>query len=182
MTMSGVTSTCIARGVTSGRIAVTGAAGFLGGLARQAFEANGYKVRGVDLPTPKLQSAPLHDDPPPAEPWEDWRACDLSNLPSENPFAECDAVLHLAASGDPGKPMEEIVAPNVLGMHNCLRLARETGTVRRVVFASTNHVNNGALMKGYNPGSIDDSRLRSVGYASVRESDPVVRLLCVMLP
>ena len=164
----------IARGLTSGRVAVTGAAGFLGEVARQVYEENGFQVRGIDLPEPELQSAPLHDDPTPGEPWTDWRACDLSATPSENPFADCDAVLHLAASGDPGKSMDEIVGPNILGMHNCLCLAREAGTVKRVVFASTNHVNNGALMRGTNPGSINDGRLRGLGYASIRESDPQV--------
>ncbi|MDO8208922.1 NAD(P)-dependent oxidoreductase [Conexibacter sp. CPCC 206217] len=52
--------------------------------------------------------------------------------------AGADAILHLAGIADEA-PYEKILASNIVGAYNVFEAARRTG-VRRVVFASSNHV------------------------------------------
>lgn len=65
---------------------------------------------------------------------------DITDLAATVPIAEgIDTIWHLA--GDPNVPAswESVYANNILGMRNVLEAAR-IGGVRRIVFASTNHV------------------------------------------
>jgi nucleoside-diphosphate-sugar epimerase len=57
-------------------------------------------------------------------------------------FDGLDAVIHLAASHRANPPFHEVVANNIVVTHNVLEEACRAG-VKRVVFASTNHVQNG---------------------------------------
>ncbi len=50
-----------------------------------------------------------------------------------------DAVLHLAASSAVGTPWEDALNNNIIGVYNCYEAMRQEG-VRKVIFASTNHV------------------------------------------
>ncbi len=65
---------------------------------------------------------------------------DLTSLPEVE--AACQgvtAVVHLAADPTNRAPWESVLSANVVGTYNVFEAARRTG-VRRVVFASTNHV------------------------------------------
>ncbi len=62
---------------------------------------------------------------------------DLAAL--EDAFAEADAVVHLAANASVAATFEDLVGPNLVGTYNVFEAARRCG-VRRVVFASSNHV------------------------------------------
>jgi NAD+ dependent glucose-6-phosphate dehydrogenase len=53
--------------------------------------------------------------------------------------AGADAVVHLAAQASPEASWEEVDGPNITGTFHLFEAARQAG-VRRVVFASTNHV------------------------------------------
>ncbi len=68
-------------------------------------------------------------------------------------FEGLDAVIHLAAKASMQTPWESALQGNIVGTYNVLEEARRAG-VKRVVFASTNHVQNGYAMKE-SPGSLD---------------------------
>ena len=68
-------------------------------------------------------------------------------------FEGLDAVIHLAASPATSTPWKEVLQHNIIATYNVLEEARRAG-VRRVIFASTNHVQNGYAMED-SPGSLD---------------------------
>jgi len=72
-------------------------------------------------------------------------------------FEGLDAVIHLAASPSTQAPWEDVLKNNIIGTYNVLEEAKRAG-VRRVVFASTNHVQNGYASED-TPGSLDPSFL-----------------------
>lgn len=60
-----------------------------------------------------------------------------------------DAVVHLAANPNPGADWDDVVGPNIEGTHNVYRAAVEAD-LDRVVFASTNHVQQNHVLDGTN--------------------------------
>ena len=68
-------------------------------------------------------------------------------------FEGLDAVIHLAASPSTQTPWKDVLANNIVATYNVLEEARRAG-VRRVVFASTNHVQNAYAMED-SAGSLD---------------------------
>jgi NAD+ dependent glucose-6-phosphate dehydrogenase len=110
------------------RVLITGAGGTIGSsladLHRESYDLRLHfrKIPG-DLPT-----------------GTDAVAADITDLDMVLPIADgIDTIWHLA--GDPNVPAswESVYANNILGVRNILETAR-LGGVRRVVFASTNHV------------------------------------------
>ena len=88
-------------------------------------------------------------------------------------FEGCTDVIHLAAQGDASAPMEGDVLPNnIQGTINVINAARDAGTVRRFVFASTNHVMHGLTMGAEGTGSMSLDRLSSVGVGAIRADHP----------
>ena len=78
--------------------------------------------------------------PPQSADGKDVAVADIANLDEVRPMMTgVDTVLHLA--GNPAVPAswESVYTNNIGGTYNVLEAAREAG-VRRVVFASTNHV------------------------------------------
>lgn len=105
------------------RVAITGAAGRIGRILRARLPRD-------------LALVPVAREPGIA----DGRVADLADLPGlVQAFAGCDALVHLAANADPDAGWERILADNVAGTRNAFEAARVAG-VRRLVFASTNHV------------------------------------------
>ena len=151
----------------SGRVVgVTGVGGILGGLLRPFLEAKGHTVVGVDRAVPKSQGAPgippsVFEAPPSTVD----RVCDLAVASScDSIFDGCTDVVHLAAQGDASAPMEGDVFPNnVQGTINAIEAAKRAGSVRRFVFASTNHVMHGLTMGEEGPGSMSLDRLAKAG-------------------
>ncbi len=72
--------------------------------------------------------------------WLSRSDADVTDLPAlERAFADADAVVHLAADARVSAAFEELLAPNLVGAYNAYEAALRAG-VRRVVFASSNHV------------------------------------------
>ena len=118
------------------KIAVTGVAGVIGQLLSRALRREGFDVVGIDKSTPTLQNQPEPTVVSPSSVFlssssssatVSTSASDLvdrifhfGEVPahehgSTNPFADCDAVIHLSAIGDPTASYSKLLAPNIAG-------------------------------------------------------------------
>jgi len=104
-------------------VAVTGARGRIGTILRARL-ADRYQIRPVTR-------APAVDRGVIAE------LADADGLAAA--FRGCDAVIHLGGAAATDAPWDRVLADNIAGCRNVFEAARVSG-VRRVVFASTNHV------------------------------------------
>jgi len=159
-------------------IAITGSAGFLGQLAREECEALGFRVLGIDLPTPRCQGAPGVSGDKVADSSKVDKACDLGSSEANvtGLLEGCKTLVHLAADGRPSASfLDEVLPNNISATYRILEEARRAG-VKRVIFASSNHAQHGETMAGGNAGAMDWARLDSLGGpASIRTSDPLER-------
>ncbi|MFI8961620.1 NAD-dependent epimerase/dehydratase family protein [Streptomyces sp. NPDC053493] len=111
-----------------GTVAVTGAAGTIGGAVRAGLRAEAARLILVDR-------APLR----PEAGNEEVRTADLRDPAAvEAALAGSDRVLHLGGVPDEA-PLPELLDANVLGTHHVLEAARRTG-IRRVVLAGSNRI------------------------------------------
>ncbi len=77
---------------------------------------------------------------PDVDPGVETVLADITSLAETMPIAEgVDTILHLAGDPRVSAPWESVHANNIAGTYNVLEAARIAG-VRRVIFASTNHV------------------------------------------
>lgn len=107
----------------SRRVLVTGAEGTIGAAVREHL-AGRYELLSLTL-TP--QEFPSH-------------VADIFDLEAIRPaFENIDAVVHLAASPAIESPWDDVLRNNIVGTYNVFEAARQAG-VRKIVFASTNHV------------------------------------------
>jgi uronate dehydrogenase len=103
------------------RLLLTGAAGLIGGILRKGLGPS-HEVEGVD----RVRGA--------------GRVVDMRKLRQvARAVSGMDAVVDLAANSDLAAPWESVLRNNVAATLNCLEAARLAG-VKRVVFASSNHV------------------------------------------
>jgi len=110
---------------------LTGAAGTLGRVLATPLAALAPRLRLSDLPA-ALATMPL---PPGAEAMP----CDLADSAQVHALLQgVDAIVHLGGISVEG-PIGPIMAANILGLHHLYEAARRHG-VRRIVFASSNHV------------------------------------------
>lgn len=111
------------------RVAITGAAGRIGGEA--IAELQEHEITAIDIESP---DDPNHES-------LDYRNIDIREGvgPLRDAFEESDVVIHLAALVDPYETWENILDLNIIGTYNVFEAAKEAG-VERVVFASSNHV------------------------------------------
>lgn len=113
------------------RLLLTGAAGTLGRQLVAPLQALCRTLRLSDL------AAGLQRLPP--QPGAEQEACDLADSAAVHQLlAGVDAVVHLGGVSVEG-PFAPILQANILGVHNLYEAARRHG-VRRIVFASSNHV------------------------------------------
>ncbi|MFJ3306343.1 NAD-dependent epimerase/dehydratase family protein [Streptomyces sp. NPDC086549] len=111
-----------------GTVAVTGAAGNIGSVVREALRRDAARLILLDR-------VPLR---PEAEN-EDVHTVDLRDpVAVEAALAGADSVLHLGGVPDEA-PLDELLQANVLGTHNVLESARRTA-IKRVVLAGSNRV------------------------------------------
>lgn len=114
--------------VSLGTVAITGAAGTIGGVAREALRGEADRLILLDR-------VPLRRE---AEN-EDVHTVDLRDAAAvESVLAGADRVLHLGGVPDEA-PLPDLLEVNVLGTHHVLEAARRTG-IERVVLASSNRV------------------------------------------
>lgn len=73
-------------------------------------------------------------------------------------FEGLDAVIHLAASPSTMAPWNDVLKNNIIGTYNVLEEARRA-KVQRVIFASTNHVQNGYAVET-GPTTLDPDFLK----------------------
>jgi uronate dehydrogenase len=110
------------------RVLITGAAGNIGRSLRAGLRGHYPVLRLVDV-TPQQA----------AEPDEEVLTVDLNDrLATEAAMKDVDAVIHLAAVASEA-PFDDILSGNITTTYSLFEGARRAG-VRRVVFASTNHV------------------------------------------
>ena len=110
------------------RLLLTGAAGGLGVELRRRLPAHCRALRLSDV-------APLGD----AAPHEEVVRCDLADAEAVLALLNgVDAVIHMGGVSTE-QPWEAILPANIVGTYNLYEAARKQG-VRRVLFASSNHV------------------------------------------
>jgi len=155
-------------------VAITGAAGFLGQLARKTCEEKGLRVVGIDRAQPRCQGGPMIEGSSLVNQSAIDRVCDLSADVPRGLLDGCDCLIHLAADGRPSADfMQDVLPNNIVATYKIFEEARAAG-VKRVIFASTNHTQCGELMS--DSGGMDMSRLRALGGpASVQISDALTR-------
>jgi len=110
------------------RILLTGAAGGLGKVLRQSLKPSCKTLRLSDVAAME-----------PARSNEETVVCDLADKAAVDALvAGSDAIVHMGGVSTE-RPFEEILEANIKGVFHIYEAARRHG-VRRVVFASSNHV------------------------------------------
>jgi uronate dehydrogenase len=110
------------------RLLITGAAGNLGKVLRARLAPYARILRLADVQA-------FGD----TGPNEEHVVCDLGDKRAVHQMVEgCDAIVHLGGISVEA-PFNSILNANIVGVHNLYEAARKHG-VRRVVFASSNHV------------------------------------------
>ncbi len=109
------------------RVLITGAGGHIGSSLSQSLKDH-YELR-------------LHfHHPPEVEPAADYVIADVANFQELVPaMTNIDAIVHLAGSPHVTSPWDAVHQTNIVGTYNVFETARLAG-VRKIVFASTNHV------------------------------------------
>ena len=133
---------------------------------RPFLEAKGHNVIGIDRERPRSQGAPgISAEVFEACPSSIDRPCDLSDASKcQGIFEGCTDIIHLAAQGSASAPMVEDILPNnIEATINVINAAKDAGTVKRIVFASTNHVMHGLTMGEHGPGSMSMDRMKHAG-------------------
>lgn len=110
------------------RVLITGAAGRIGSsLAEQLRDRYDLRLH-------------YHRTVPENPPSADWVRADITNYDDIAPaLAGMDAVVHMAADPSTSATWDSVRDGNIIGGYNVFEAARRAG-VRKVVFASTNHV------------------------------------------
>jgi NAD+ dependent glucose-6-phosphate dehydrogenase len=110
------------------RVLITGAGGRIGGHLSSSLKDR-YDLR--------LHYFHTFPEQPPVD---DWIRADIANFDQMAPaFEGIDAVVHMAGQPSTSASWEDVHEQNIVGTYNVLEAARQAG-VRKVVFASTNHV------------------------------------------
>jgi len=112
-----------------GRLLLTGAAGGLGKVLRERLRPCADVLRLSDVATLAPAQASFEETVP----------CNLADKAAVDALvAGCDAIVHLGGVSVE-RPFEEILEANIKGVFHIYEAARRHG-VKRVVFASSNHV------------------------------------------
>jgi len=87
------------------------------------------------------------------------RVCDITDREQcGDVFEGCCHVIHLAAQGSPGADFDEVLKSNIIATYNVLEAAKKAN-VKRVIFASTNHTQNGLFCVNGDPEVFDESKV-----------------------
>lgn len=106
------------------KILVTGMSGQIGGIIRRHLDGK-YELSGIDVK--EVEGAAV-------------RVADIADLEAIQPaFEGVDTVIHLGADPSPRATWDSVLHNNLVGTRNVFEAARLAG-VRRIVFASSNHV------------------------------------------
>jgi uronate dehydrogenase len=106
----------------NGRVLITGAAGLIGGVLQRGL-ADEYELTGLDAARRR-----------------GFRGKDMTKLGSVlGAFADEDVVIDLAADPSPAADWQAVHGNNLVATYNAFEASRRAG-VRRLIFASSNHV------------------------------------------
>jgi nucleoside-diphosphate-sugar epimerase len=112
---------------TRKRVLITGAGGHIGSSLTGSL-SDRYRLRL------------LFHHPPEVEPEHEYVVADVADFQALAPaMVDVDAVVHLAGAPQVTSPWESVHQANIVGTYNVFETARLAG-VRKIVFASTNHV------------------------------------------
>lgn len=121
------------------KVLMTGASGMIGVSLRDLLKDR-YALR--------LQERPGGKPIGPARDGEEIVQADVADFDSMRAAVRgCDAVIHLAASSAVSTPWDDALQNNIVGIYNMLEAMRQEG-VKRMVFATTNHVTGYYELKG----------------------------------
>ncbi len=121
------------------KVLITGASGNIGVSLRDLLKDR-YALR--------LQERPGGKAVGPAREGEEIARTDITDLDGMRAAVRgTDAVIHLAASSAVSTPWQDALNNNIVGQYTVLEAMRQEG-VRRMVFASTNHVTGYYELKG----------------------------------
>ncbi len=110
------------------RVLITGAGGRIGHELAERLRDR-YRLRLM-----------YHRQVPETPPVDDWEQVDSSQIePIVSALEGIDAVVHMAADPHTRAPWASVLENNILATYNVFEAARQAG-VKRIVFASTNHV------------------------------------------
>lgn len=110
------------------RVLITGAGGSIGGNLAELLRER-YDLRLI-----------YRTNRPAEPPVEDWCMLDLEDLPGlTDAMQGIDAVVHMAADPEVEATWESVLHNNIIGTYNVFEAAR-LAEVKKIVFASTNHV------------------------------------------
>lgn len=115
---------------TTQKILVTGAAGAVGTAVCRHLAQRGHFLRSLDMRE--------------AQHVAESHVGDIADGDAvRSAVAGMDAVIHLAATPDDAPFLEKLLQPNVVGLFNVMDAARHSGSVKRVVLASSVQTVNG---------------------------------------
>jgi uronate dehydrogenase len=150
-----MTSDASAITLKSARLLLTGAAGGLGKQLRERLRKHATVLRASDIVAMRQ-----------ARTDEEVVVCDLADARAVYELvADCNTIVHLGGVSVEG-PFEPILQANIIGTFNLYEAARKHH-VRRVVFASSNHVTG-----FYRQDSVIDTRapVRPDGYYGISKA------------
>src|SRR5690606_14602746 len=111
------------------RVLITGAAGLIGGKLREELTDRPLRLHDRDV----SGIGELREN-------EEVVQADLADFDATCAAAkDCDAIVHLGGNPRVSAPWSDLRGSNIEGTYNVFEAARLAG-VRRIVFASTNHV------------------------------------------
>ena len=143
----------MAAAMARGKVAITGSSGILGSRLYAALQANGWEVVGLGLADSVSQGGPGRDGAAETNRGLIDVECDLAEAcPSLEGYTH---IVHLAGVGSPDASFEDVHRGNVVATKNVLEAAKRSGTVKKVVLASTNHVQCGTSMGRGGPGTLE---------------------------
>jgi L-arabinose 1-dehydrogenase [NAD(P)+] len=147
-------------------VAITGAAGELGGVMIKMMQERGHTIVAIDRVRGSNETQV-----------ERWEVFDLAKVKVSDMaviFKGVDTVIHLAALPKPWESYENVYASNMALDYNVIAAAAAAPSVKRLVYASTNHVQHGRSMLT-TPETLDSARfgahLGSTGQALMKTSD-----------
>ena len=120
------------------RVAVTGAAGLIGGVVYDRLVAEGHEVIGIDRPHEDWMEAGRNtdDETAPIRVTHHFDLAEATDSEWQMMLADCEVVVHLAADANPSNSDESMLRNNILVTTNFMRNAKICG-VRRVVLSSS---------------------------------------------
>lgn len=127
------------------KVLVTGAMGFIGRFFCKTLVDAGFEVCGIDQ---KTSQAPFEN---PGMRWEQCDLLDLGRLTELTQEFGAEAIVNLGAkTGLKNFPADsEYFAANTRGTNHLIQVAREVGSVRRMIYVSTKYVWRGDGMPNH---------------------------------